>query len=269
MSWRHWSWSKYKIVNSRVLWLAKHGWKSICIQGFGQSQESHVGGYWTSWKSWDIKLASTEAFHSKRPPLRFCGLGHQFHNLLKTRVFQRNLGSNIKKILQVVLQFDQLGWVDHLLMWVIRAEAKRSSIALKCNEYGHISSKCRNREIHVTEWEEESNTPSYVADYDQPEFDWFGTDDDTIYGDRGQSLMIHKTLFSPKTPTKDDWLCTSIFCTTCIIKDCKCHLIVDGGSCKNVVITGSRRQAQTPNKKASDTVQAIMVQARQWGTSYL
>ena len=47
--------------------------------------------------------------------------------------------------------------------------------------------------------------------------------------------MIHKTLFSPKTTTEDDWLRTSIFRTTCTIKDHKCHLIVDGGSCENVV----------------------------------
>ena len=114
----------------------------------------------------------------------------------------------------------------------------------------------------MVEREKESNTPFYVADDVRLEFDKSEYDNDTIYGDGGQSLMIHKTLFSPKTPTKDDWLCTSIFCTTCIIKDCKCHLIVDGGSSKNVVITRSRRQAQTPNKKASDTVQAIMVQAR-------
>ena len=99
----------------------------------------------------------------------------------------------------------------------------------KCNEYSHISSKCRKREIHVTEQEEKSDTPSYLVDDDRPEFDKSGTNDDTIYGDEGQSLMIHKTLFSPKTSIEGDWLRTSIFRITCTVKDRKCHLIVDGG----------------------------------------
>ena len=105
----------------------------------------------------------------------------------------------------------------------------------KCDEYGHISLECQKREIHVAKREEESNTSSYVADDDRPEFDKFESYNDTIYGDGGQSLMNHKSLFSPKIPTKDDWLRPSIFRPTCAIKDCKCHLIMDGGSCENVV----------------------------------
>lgn len=61
---------------------------------------------------------------------------------------------------------------------------------------------------------EKSQTPSCVADDEQPEFDDSGAYGDTIYGDGGRLLLIHMTLFSPKTPIEDDWLCTSIFHTT-------------------------------------------------------
>ena len=84
-----------------------------------------------------------------------------------------------------------------------KGKGKASIRCFKCNEYGHISSECRQGQIHVAE-REESDTPSYVADDDRLEFDKSESDNDTIYGDGGQSLMIHKTLSSSKTPTEDD-----------------------------------------------------------------
>ena len=47
----------------------------------------------------------------------------------------------------------------------------------------------------MVEREKESNTPFYVADDVRLEFDKSKYDNDAIYGDGGQSLMIHKTLF--------------------------------------------------------------------------
>eukprot|EP00268_Persea_americana_P016372 TRINITY_DN1775_c1_g3_i2.p1 TRINITY_DN1775_c1_g3~~TRINITY_DN1775_c1_g3_i2.p1 ORF type:complete len:193 (-),score=16.04 TRINITY_DN1775_c1_g3_i2:205-783(-) len=130
-----------------------------------------------------------------------------------------------------------------------KGKGKASIRCFKCNEYGHISSECLKKGIHVAEREEESNTPSYVADDDRPKFDNSESDNDIIYGDGGQFLMIHKTLFSPKIPTKEDWLRTSIFRTTCTIKDRKCHLIVDGGSCENVVSQEVVDKLKLPTKK--------------------
>ena len=74
--------------------------------------------------------------------------------------------------------------------------------------------------------------------------------------------MIHKTLFSPKTTTEDDWLRTSIFRATCTIKDRKCHLIVAGGSCENVVSREVVDKLKLPDRKAYGTIQVFMVQAR-------
>lgn len=73
--------------------------------------------------------------------------------------------------------------------------------------------------------------------------------------------------FSPKTPTKDDWLRTSIFHTSCTIKDHKCHLIV-------VVIVRMRSHGKSSTsssfqQNAFNTVQAFMVQVWQWGTGHL
>lgn len=44
-----------------------------------------------------------------------------------------------------------------------------------------------------------------------------------LSSDNGRSLVIWKTLFSPRTPMEDVWLCTCILDTTCTVKDHRCH----------------------------------------------
>lgn len=47
--------------------------------------------------------------------------------------------------------------------------------------------------------------------------------------------MMKKTLVVPKHETEEDWLRTNIFYTTCSIGGRVCNMIIDGGSCENVV----------------------------------
>ena len=47
--------------------------------------------------------------------------------------------------------------------------------------------------------------------------------------------MIRKTFLAPKLNYEEDWLRTNIFYTTCSIGGRVCSMIIDGGSCENVV----------------------------------
>jgi hypothetical protein len=60
-------------------------------------------------------------------------------------------------------------------------------------------------------------------------------DEDVLYGDGQETLVIRKSLLTPKGDSGDDWLRTNIFHTTCTAADKVCKMIIDSGSCKNVV----------------------------------
>jgi hypothetical protein len=48
-------------------------------------------------------------------------------------------------------------------------------------------------------------------------------------------LLSEKSLLTPKDDSKEDWLTSNIFHTTCTIVEQVCKLIIDNGSCENVV----------------------------------
>ena len=48
-------------------------------------------------------------------------------------------------------------------------------------------------------------------------------------------LCMKKTLLAPKQKEQEDWLMSNIFHTTYNIGGGICSLVIDGGSCKNVV----------------------------------
>ena len=60
-------------------------------------------------------------------------------------------------------------------------------------------------------------------------------DEEVLYGDDQQTLVIHKSLLTLKGEFRDNWLRTNIFHTTCTIADKVCKMIIDSGSCENVV----------------------------------
>ncbi|KAE8716482.1 hypothetical protein F3Y22_tig00110114pilonHSYRG00103 [Hibiscus syriacus] len=59
--------------------------------------------------------------------------------------------------------------------------------------------------------------------------------DDVLYGDGHETLVVRKSLLTPKGDSGDDWLRTNIFHTTCTVADKVCKMIIDSGSCENVV----------------------------------
>jgi hypothetical protein len=60
-------------------------------------------------------------------------------------------------------------------------------------------------------------------------------DEDILYGDGQETLVIHKSLLIPKGDYGDDWLKTNIFHTTCTVADKVCKMIIDSGNYENVV----------------------------------
>ena len=72
------------------------------------------------------------------------------------------------------------------------------------------------------------------VDIGDPVFD-DGDDDEILYGDGNETLVVRKSLLAPKDYSGEDWLRTNIFHTTCTIAEQVCKMIIDSGSCENVV----------------------------------
>jgi hypothetical protein len=56
-----------------------------------------------------------------------------------------------------------------------------------------------------------------------------------LYGDGNETLVVIKSLLAPKGDSEEDWLRMNIFHTTCTIAEQVCKIIIDNGSCENVV----------------------------------
>ena len=107
----------------------------------------------------------------------------------------------------------------------------------KCGEPSHKSSDCRktmgerNRALLMEEIDE-NVCFDMPPTYDQPLNEEIGGDCDE---EEGMALMLKKTLLVPKQESEEDWLRTNIFYTTCSVDGRVCNMIIDGGSCENVV----------------------------------
>ncbi|XP_074579527.1 uncharacterized protein LOC141836014 [Curcuma longa] len=104
---------------------------------------------------------------------------------------------------------------------------------------GHRANECRtpapaptnqkgkNLLIEEDEDDKKETIGEPVYDEDEP--------DEVLYGDGQETLVVRKSLLTPKDNSKDDWLRTNIFHTTCTVADKVCKMIIDSGSCENVV----------------------------------
>nr|GEU93777.1 hypothetical protein [Tanacetum cinerariifolium] len=123
----------------------------------------------------------------------------------------------------------------------ITSSSNQTFKCFKCGEPGHKSSACRKErgkqlmtESGKSESYEYEDEVEYAVEsrYDE---DDESNEDNLVYGDSGQMLVIRKSLLLPKEEEKDEWLRSNIFRTTCTIKDKVCKLIIDSGSCENVI----------------------------------
>ncbi|KAJ9548942.1 LOW QUALITY PROTEIN: hypothetical protein OSB04_021485 [Centaurea solstitialis] len=127
----------------------------------------------------------------------------------------------------------------------IKAEAScgsnTSSIApiklnrcFKCQGIGHFARDCLNQQlVTLTEY----TPPTYDTDNAEGE----ETECEIVYPDQGEALVSQQVLSVTPTTNSDDtlWLRYNIFRTKCTTKGKVCSLIIDGGSCENMVASST------------------------------
>ncbi|GKC79224.1 putative CCCH-type zinc finger family protein [Tanacetum coccineum] len=107
----------------------------------------------------------------------------------------------------------------------ITSSSNQTFKCFKCGEPGHKSSACRkergkqlmmeSRKSEIYEYEDEVEytlEPCYDEDDEKNE-------ENLVYGDSGQMLVIKKRILLLKEEESGDWLRNNIFHTTCTIKD--------------------------------------------------
>ncbi|KAE8668905.1 hypothetical protein F3Y22_tig00112281pilonHSYRG00079 [Hibiscus syriacus] len=105
----------------------------------------------------------------------------------------------------------------------------------RCGEQWHRATDCRKpasqkgKNLLI-----EENAEDETEEIGEPVYDDDETDD-VLYGDGHETLVVRKSLLTPKGDSGDDWLRTNIFHTTCTVADKVCKMIIDSGSCENVV----------------------------------
>nr|GEW88765.1 hypothetical protein [Tanacetum cinerariifolium] len=98
----------------------------------------------------------------------------------------------------------------------------------KCQRIGHLKRDCPNKQVLT------------LIDEADPLYD---TEDEVetevVYPDRGELLVTRRLLNTAVFDQDDDttWLRTNIFRTQCTTKGKICTVIIDGGSCENMVST--------------------------------
>ncbi|XP_042954672.1 uncharacterized protein LOC122291092 [Carya illinoinensis] len=147
----------------------------------------------------------------------------------------RYLGG-LRQPLQDVLSFHSLWNVSkaHQCALAVEKQQNRRPV-IRSDQNRHRATDCRKPanqkgknlliEENVVDETEEIGEPVYDDD----------ETNDMLYGDGHETLVIRKSLLTPKGDSGDDWLRTNIFHTTCTVADKVCKMIIDSGSCENVV----------------------------------
>ena len=100
----------------------------------------------------------------------------------------------------------------------------------KCNQPGHRSSDCALRKM--TNVAEGLNEEEYEECYESEEFEG---EELVVLEDEGEQVncVVQRELLSPREPLNSQR--HNIFRTRCTIKGKVCDVIIDSGSCENIV----------------------------------
>ncbi|XP_076905234.1 uncharacterized protein LOC143560931 [Bidens hawaiensis] len=100
----------------------------------------------------------------------------------------------------------------------------------KCHGLGHLKRDCPNKQVVA------------LVDDPKPVYDSKPEDDSPdpshlVLPDTGEALVIQRVLTTTLPDSSDDtsWLQNTIFRTKCTAKGKVCTIIIDGGSCENIV----------------------------------
>jgi len=99
----------------------------------------------------------------------------------------------------------------------------------KCGGLGHFARDCPNTQLITLT---EDTPPSYDTEGEQEE-----STIEVVYPDKGEALIAQRVLGTNPTPINNDhqWLRNNIFRTRCTVQGKVCTIIIDGGSCENMV----------------------------------
>ncbi|XP_017978278.1 PREDICTED: uncharacterized protein LOC108662429 [Theobroma cacao] len=102
----------------------------------------------------------------------------------------------------------------------------------KCQGFGHIASDCPNRRIiSLVEEEDYVNWEKLEPVYD--EYD--DEEIEKVSADHGEALIVRRNLNTALMTKDESWLRHNIFYTRCTSQGKVCNVIIDSGSCENVV----------------------------------
>ncbi|KAH9723702.1 Endonuclease [Citrus sinensis] len=111
-----------------------------------------------------------------------------------------------------------------------------------CGENGHRITECKKggkygKDLFVGTEESEDYQEEETEEFAvEPTFDSSGSAQSVEeHGDSGPMLIVNRAFFTPKGQDKDKWLRQNIFQTTCTIGGKVCRMVIDSGSCENVI----------------------------------
>ena len=103
----------------------------------------------------------------------------------------------------------------------------------KCQGFGHNASDCPNRTMVSLVEEDMEMEDEDVDDFSPKTNEHVAVEEEITY-DRGKALVVQRSL--KVTYIEDEWLQNNIFHTRCTSHGKLCNVIIDGGSCENVVV---------------------------------
>ncbi|GJZ52252.1 reverse transcriptase domain-containing protein [Tanacetum coccineum] len=118
---------------------------------------------------------------------------------------------------------------------VVGSSSNGARKCFKCQGYGHIASECPNRKVITLMEEDIIEESALEVDVSHIE--------EVVYPDEGEALVIRRNLNMVQV-TDDEWLRNNIFYTRCTCIGKVCNVIIDGGSCSNVVATSMVEKLQ-------------------------
>ncbi|XP_017982330.1 PREDICTED: uncharacterized protein LOC108663252 [Theobroma cacao] len=104
----------------------------------------------------------------------------------------------------------------------------------KCQGFGHIASDCPNRKIISLVEEEVMEEPRLEKVDDELEI-FNNKEIEEVSADHGEALVVRRNLNTTMMTEDESWLRHNIFYTRCTSQGKVCNVIIDSGSCENVV----------------------------------